>query len=134
MSESEQQTCGKGLAENSVLPAKLGELISAMAGNLEMHMKALDLTDPNSQAEYEAYERLLKDLRQIAAQLSVTASEMIGYRDLPMGRHDLRAMTHPRVEEAFKKFVHSKQELLELLEKTEERDHQLLEIMHANKR
>jgi hypothetical protein len=134
MSESEQQTCGKGLAENSVLPAKLGELISAMAGNLEMHMKALDLTDPNSQAEYEAYEKLLKDLRQIAAQLSVTASEMLGYRDLPMGTHDQKAMVHPRVEEAFKKFVHSKQELLELLEKTEERDHQLLEMMRANKR
>jgi hypothetical protein len=59
---------------------------------------------------------------------------MAGYRDLPMGRHDQKAMTHPRVEDAFKKFVHSKQELLELLEKTEERDHQLLEMMRANKR
>ncbi len=34
MSDSDQQTCGKGLAENSILPAKLGELISAMAANL----------------------------------------------------------------------------------------------------
>jgi len=134
MSAPEQQTCGKGLAENSVLPAKLGELISAMAENLEAHRKALDLTDQNSRAEDEAYEKLLKDLRQIAAQLSVTASEMIGYRDLPMGSHDQKAMAHPRVEDAFKKFMHSKQELLELLEKTEERDYQLLEMMRANKR
>jgi hypothetical protein len=133
MGASEQQTCGKGLAENSVLPAKLGEVISAMAGNLEAHMKALDLTDPNSQAEYDAYEKLLKDFRQIAAELSVTAIHMAQYRDLLMGRHDANAMTHPRVEEAFEKFVHAKKELLELLEQTDERDNKLLQIMRANK-
>ncbi len=132
MSASDQQTCGKGLAENSVLPAKLGELISAMAENLDVHRKALDLTDRNSRAEYEAYEKLLKDLRQIAAQLSVTASEMAGYRDLPMGRHDERAMTHPRVREAFEKFVQRKQELLTLLELTTERDDKLLEVMRVH--
>ena len=133
MSPSDQQTCGKGLAENSVLPAKLGEVVSAMAGNLEPHMKALDLTDPNSQAEYDAYEKLLSDLRQIAAQLSITASEMAGYRDLPMGRHDQKAMTHPRVGDAFQKFVQHKRELLELLVQTEERYHKLLEAMGVNK-
>jgi len=134
MNASEQQTCGKGLAENSVLPAKLGELISAMAENLEAHRKALDLTDQNSRSEDDAYEKLLKELRQTAAQLSVTASEMAGYRDLPMGRHDQKAMTHPSVEEAFEKFIQSKRELLEFLEQTEERDNQLLEVMRANKR
>lgn len=56
MSTPEQPTCGKGLAENSVLPAKLGELISAIAENLEAHMQALDRTDQNSRREYDAYE------------------------------------------------------------------------------
>jgi hypothetical protein len=134
MSTSGQQTCGKGLAENSVLQAKLGELISAMAGNLETHMKALDLTDSNSQAEYDAYENLLKDLRQTAAELAVTANHMAEHRDLPMGRHDAKIMTHPRVEEAFEKFVQAKRDLLELLEQNEERDHKLLEMMRTNKR
>jgi hypothetical protein len=134
MSASEQQTCGKGLAENAAMPAKLADVLSAMAGNLEMHMKALDLTDSNTRAEYEAYEKLLKEIRQTAAQLSVTASEMAGYRDLPMGRHDPKAMTHPRVMEAFEKFVQSKQELLGFLQQTSERDHQLLEMMRANQR
>src|ERR1043165_4583443 len=124
---SEQQTCGKGLAENAALPAKLGELLSAMTGNLEAHRKALDLSDKNSRAEDDAYEKLLKELRQVAAQLSVTASEMAGYRDLAMGRHDEKAMTHPRVREAFEQFVQRKRELMELLQETEERDHQLLE-------
>jgi hypothetical protein len=132
MSASEQQTCGKGLAENSVLPAKLGQLISAMAGNLDAHRRALDLTDPNSRTEYAAYEKLLKELRQTAAQLSVTADEMGGYRDLPMGRHDEKAMTHPRVREAFEQFVGHKRELFELLKQTEDRDNQLLEVMRAN--
>ena len=132
MSASDQPTCGKGLAENSVLPAKLGELISAMAANLEVHRKALDLTDENSRAENDVYEKLLRDLRQTAAQLSVTASEMAGYRDLPMGRHDQKAMTHPRVGDAFQKFVQQKRELLELLVQTEERDHKLLEAMGVN--
>jgi len=134
MSDSNQQTCGKGLAENSILPAKLGELISAMAANLAAHRKALDLTDENSRAEDAAYEKLLKDLRQVAAQLSVTANQMSEYRDLAMGRHDEQAMTHPRVEAAFEKFVQRKRELLTLLEQTEERDNQLLEMMHTNKR
>jgi hypothetical protein len=43
----EQQTCGKGLAENSALPAKLGELTDAFAEILEAHREALDPTDEN---------------------------------------------------------------------------------------
>ena len=37
-----------GLAEHSVLPAKLGELITYLAENLELHVKTLDLADENS--------------------------------------------------------------------------------------
>jgi hypothetical protein len=36
----DQRTCGKGLAEHSALPAKLGELTAAMAENLEIHMRS----------------------------------------------------------------------------------------------
>jgi hypothetical protein len=129
MSTPDQQTCGKGLAENSVLPAKLGEVIAAMAENLEAHMRALDLTDVNSKQEYEAYKDLVREEREIAAKLAATAQEMDRYRDLPMGRHDKEAMTHPRVREAFENFVQNKQELLALLEQTAERDDKLLEVM-----
>jgi hypothetical protein len=48
MSTPEPPTCGKGLAENSALPALMGKLLAAMVENLEAHMKALDLTDQNS--------------------------------------------------------------------------------------
>jgi hypothetical protein len=49
----ERPTCGKGLAQNSVLPAKLGEWAAAMAENLDIHMRALDAEDPNSKPEYD---------------------------------------------------------------------------------
>lgn len=134
MNTAEQPTCGKGLAENSVLPRSLGHVISGMAENLAEHMKALDLQDSNSKVEYDAYERLVGQLRQAAAELHVTASEMEGYRDLRMGRHDEVAMTQPVIREAFENFVRHKQELSKLLEQTAGRDAQLLEMMRAHGR
>src|SRR5436190_1573918 len=74
-----QQTCGKGLAEHSVLPAKLAELITSIAKNLELHMETLDLTDPDSRREYNAYQKLVYEHREIADQLKETAVEMEGY-------------------------------------------------------
>jgi len=132
MSTSDQQTCGKGLAENSILPRKLGQLIAAMAENLAIHSQALDLTDQTSRAEYDAYQELVRELRQTAAQLKGTAEQMARYRDLPMGRHEEKAMTHPRVLEVFEQFVRQKQQVMSLLEQTAARDNELLEMMRAH--
>jgi methylthioribose-1-phosphate isomerase len=128
----EQSTCGKGLAENSVLPATLSNLIAAMAENLAVHMKVLDPTDSNSQAEQNAYENLIKKLRETAVELQWTANEMAGYRDLPVGKHGHAAMTQPVIRETFEKFVKHKQELLSCLEQTAERDSQLLQRMRTS--
>lgn len=132
MDTDDQPTCGKGLAENSVLPHHLGNVLSGMAENLSEHMKALDLPDPKARVEYDAYERLVGQLRNAAAELHVTASEMAGYRDLPMGTHDMRVMTQPVIRETFEKFVRHKQELAALLAQTAERDLQLLEMMRTH--
>jgi hypothetical protein len=132
MNMDERPTCGKGLAENSILPATLGKVLDAMAENLAVHMKALDLTDPNAREEYDAYEGLVRDIRQSSARLEQTANRMAGYRDLPMGKHDEEAMTQPGVKAAFQTFVNQKKELRSLLEKTAERDQQLLEMMNAH--
>lgn len=132
MSTAEQPTCGKGLAENSVLPARLGDVVVAMAANLEVHMKALDLTDEHSRKEYDVYESLVNELQQAAVHLRATAHQMAGSRDLPMGRHDEKAMTHPRVYETFEKFVTRKQELSSLLQQTSARDDQLLQMMRSH--
>jgi hypothetical protein len=125
----DQPTCGKGLAENSILPEQVSKVIAAMAENLETHMQALDLTDKNSSAEYAAYEHLVKELKQSALQLHLTANQMTGYRELPMGRHNMKEMTHPRIREAFERFLKEKRDLLSLLEQTMQRDNQILETM-----
>lgn len=127
----EEPTCGKGLAEHSALPAKLGELTAAVAGILETHMEALDLADENSRKEHEAYRELAKEHRETAAQLRATAARMAGYRDLPMGRHDMSVMTSPKPREAFERFVQHEQELLELLQRRLEPDRQMLGEMGA---
>lgn len=124
-----QPTCGEGLAETSVLPEKLGKLMAAMAEVLEVHVKALDVNDENAKQEYDAYQKLSREHREIAEQLAATAKEMAGYRSLPMGRHDMQAMSHPRVRETFETFVRHKQDLLFWLQNTVEADQKVLDEM-----
>ena len=131
MGVDEQPTCGKGLAEHSALPAKLSELIAAMAENLEVHQKALDLTDENARKEHGAYVKLAKECRSVATQLEATAEHMAGYRDLPMGRHDEQAMADPKVLEAFSRFVKLEQDLLALLHRAVEQDQEMLVVMRG---
>ena len=126
-----QRTCGQGLAEHSVLPAKVGELISSLAEILELHMKALDLTDENSKKEHAAYVALASQYRKIAAQLQATAKQMAGYQDVPMGRHDQKAMSSPQFREAFERFVKLEEELLSMLQKRLEADRKMVAEMRG---
>jgi hypothetical protein len=128
----DEPTCGKGLAEHATLPAKIGELIGALAGVLEFHQTALDLTDANARKEHDAYVALAKGHRDIAARLATITREMTGYRDLPMGRHDFQALASPEAIDAFDKFVALEQEVRDLLQEAVERDQKMLEDMrHA---
>jgi hypothetical protein len=132
MTMEDQRTCGKGLAEHSALPAKMGELTASVAENLELHMKALDLNDDHSKEEHHAYLELAEEHRKIAAQLDATAARMARYRDLPMGNHDQKAMTAPKVLATFERFVNLEQELLALLQKRLDQDRKMLtEIREA---
>jgi hypothetical protein len=126
---AEQPTCGQGLAANSALPAKLGELTAAVAEVLETHTKALDLEDENARQEHAAYLKLAEEQRQTAARLLTTGEEMAGYRDLPEARHDPNAMRSPQVAATFERFVKVEQELLALLEERVEQDRAMLREM-----
>jgi hypothetical protein len=121
----EQATCGTGLAASAVLPASLGQVVSAMADVLQAHLAALDLDDENARREHAAYERLIRDLSQAADQLTATAQEMVGYRDLPEGRHDMEAMAGQ--VEPFRHFVEQKRNLLVLLQEMDREDQAMLE-------
>ena len=114
---AEQTTCGEGLAEHSPLPAKLGELAAAMASHLELHTKALDPNDESSGKELAAYLRLAREYRDVAAQLRAIGDGMAGYRDLPMGRHDMNVMTSREVASAFERLVTVERELLAVVAK-----------------
>jgi hypothetical protein len=122
----DRPTCGKGLAEHSALPAKLAELEDALAENLERHQTTLDLRDANAGREHDAYVKLAREHRTIAAQLRETARHMAGYRDLPMARHDERALADPKLLDAFETFVRVEDELLAQLRAAVERDRQML--------
>ncbi len=128
----ERPTCGQGLAENSVIPGKLGELAAAMAENFEMHMRALDVDDPQSGEEYKVYVQLANEQRETAARLLATANEMAGARELPMGRHDFDEVRNSQVLEAFEKYVRIEQELLALLQQASEHDRSMVDEMRAH--
>jgi hypothetical protein len=126
-----EQTCGKGLAENSALPAQLADVVEAMAGNLQVHMAALELDDEPAREEHAVYLRLVEEQRQAAGRLRAVAGEMGAARDLPMGRHDSETMRSPEVGDAFRRFIQAKQDLLTLLQRMAEQDQQLLAQMDS---
>lgn len=126
-----QRTCGQGLAERSVLPARMGQLIAALAENLESHRKALDVADEGARQEDQAYAGLAERYRRIAGELQDAAARMDGYRDLPMGRHDPKTMASPEVVQAFEGFVSLEQDLLTLLQQIGDADRQMLAAMRG---
>ena len=127
----DEQTCGRGLAENSELPAQLAGVIEAMADNLRVHMQALELDDEPAREEHAVYLRLAEEQRQAAGRLRAIAGEMAAARDLPMGRHDPQTLSSPEVADAFRHFVTAKQELAATLQRTAEGDQQLLAAMDS---
>lgn len=126
-----EPTCGKGLAEHSAVPARIADLMAAVAENLELHMRALDERDASSGRELDAYRALASEHRELAARLHGTAEQMASYRTLAMGPHDMAAISTPEVLEAFETFVKREEALLALLRERLERDRAMLREMGA---
>jgi hypothetical protein len=118
-------TCGQGLAEHAELHVRLGDLLQAMAGNLEAHLAAVG-TDAASQPERSAYESLLASHRRLSAELSALAGEMAGYRDLPMATHDMERMSSAEAVGAFQAFIDAEQSLADLRTDWVARDRQMI--------
>ena len=128
----EQQTCGKGIAQHSALTASLGELVASTARVLEVHMKALDLTDENSKREYDAYRELASAHRRIAIELADTAHRMAGYRDAANGppRHG-RDDVHPRRVTPSPASSSTRRHCVSLLQTRLTQDHAMLQMMES---
>lgn len=130
----DQPTCGKGLAHHSALPAKLGALMAATAEVLEVHMRALDLSDERSQREHEVYAELARAHRRIADDLAATAARMASSRDLPMGAHDMQAMMSDPPRVAFARLVQEEENLSFTLQARLEEDRTMLAQMSGEGR
>jgi hypothetical protein len=112
---TDEQTCGRGLAEHSAVPAALAVLTAALADVLALHITALDRADPAAEREYEVYRKLADDLRAAATPLRGAANLMAASRDLPMGRHDMALMSSPEFAAAYARYLRAEQDLLALL-------------------
>jgi len=93
---------------------------------LETHTKAIDLEDDNAREEYEAYVELVERHRRIAAQPHALSERMASHRDLPMGRHDVEALSSPEAVDVFEQLVTLEQELRWLLDERLEQHRPLL--------
>jgi hypothetical protein len=121
-----QPTCGKGLATRSALPARIAELLAALACNLAAHIPTLDSSDPAAQKELGAYTALARQFREVSGRTAAIADEMAGYRDLPMARHDPGALTDPRIARALEAFISRERDLAALLQQQADEDRRIL--------
>jgi hypothetical protein len=113
----EAQTCGQGLAQHAELPLLVGELMGSVADNLNAHLPGLVSTDENSEHEKRVYEHLAARLREAAAMLHAIGTEMAGQRDMPMGEHDLEALSSGEVLDALERMTRVEAQLLARVQK-----------------
>jgi hypothetical protein len=112
MSMAEAVTCGQGLAQHAELPRLLGDLMNAVADNLSAHVLGLVSTDENAQHESRVYEDLVARHRQAAAMLQAIGMEMAGHESMPMGEHDLEAMSSREVADALEAMIRAEEQLI----------------------
>ncbi len=127
----EQATCGRGLAQSTVVPTALAAVAAGMAQNLEVHTRALDPGDAAAAKEQGVYERVAHNLRSAAADLRAAAAEMASAVDLPVCAHDMDAITTTDVLGAFEGYVAAEDDLRRLLEARREDNEQLLTAIRA---
>ena len=126
---NEHQACGKGLADQAVVPARMADMIDAVAATLEAHTGALDLDDENAQVERRVYDRLADGHRRVAAELRSLREQMAGAYDLPAAKHDRETLVGQPALSAYERYVEAEQALLDLLDARVERDRGLLAAM-----
>ena len=101
----QQPTCGQGLADHAAFPARLADVLAAVAKNLELHLTALDPTDRRSRPEFDAYTALATEHRELESRLRALAVQMEGYRELPMATHNMAVMTGSNTRQAIEQLV-----------------------------
>jgi hypothetical protein len=125
----EAQTCGKGLAERSILPASFATFVGALAALLTQHEKSIAGDDPNSARERDAYRSLAERYRNVSRELGSVAKEMAGYRSLPMAPHNVSVLISAENAGAFEHVVAAERDIARLLSAMLPRDEEMLRSM-----
>lgn len=113
---TDEPTCGQGLAQHAALPRLVGAVLDSVADNLVAHLPGLVSSDPDSRREKRVYEQLAERHREAAAMLDALGEEMAGHQDMPMGAHDLEALSSRPATEALARMVRAETELVALVE------------------
>jgi hypothetical protein len=127
----EEPTCGRGLAATAGLPSALAAVAAGIARNLEVHTRALDPADPAATQEQHVYECVVRSLRGAVLGLETAAEEMAAAVGLPMGAHDMAAMTTPDVLDAFARLVAAEDDLRRLLEERRAENEQMIAMIRS---
>jgi uncharacterized protein YndB with AHSA1/START domain len=122
------ETCGEGLAQHALLPAKLAPWFAALAETLELHRALIVKSDANAQAEDDAYRDLAQSYREIGEQVQRAATRMAACRELPMPAHDESAFGERQLD-AFQRYVGAQNALLSVLKLAAEQDQKMLQGM-----
>jgi hypothetical protein len=125
----ERLTCGSGLADQAGVPARIADMMAAVAATLEAHTAALDVEDENARVERRVYDRLADAHRRIVAELLAVREQMAGAYDLAPAKHDQEALVSPAAVTAHERYVYAEQALLDLLQARVDRDRRLLHAM-----
>ena len=125
----EHHACGRGLADQAVVPARMADVLEAVSATLEAHTGSLEADDENAQVERRVYDRLADGHRRITAELRALHEQMAGAYDLPPARHDGAALVGQAAVTAYERYVEAEQALLDLLQARIERDRRLLHAM-----
>jgi hypothetical protein len=86
--------------------------MDSVADNLSAHLPALVSDDADAQREKRVYEQLVARHREVSAALRAIGTEMATQQNLPMGEHDVSAMSTSDVSEALERMVRAEEELL----------------------
>jgi hypothetical protein len=90
---ADEPTCGQGLAQHAELPRLMSDVMIAMADNLSAHVPGLVSGDERSENERRVYEQLVAKHREAAEMLQAIGTQMAQCHDMPMGHHDVDAMS-----------------------------------------
>jgi hypothetical protein len=126
---ADEPTCGQGLARHALLPQLIGELMESVADNLSAHLLALASSDANSQREKRVYDQLAASHREAAATLQAIGTEMAAQQNLPMGEHDVSAMSPSEASDALERVIRAETQLVAHLQRQLSEHQAILDAM-----